>query len=318
MTLLKEIFEAEARIRTYIKETTLEYSPTLSKMGDCHVYLKLENQQETSSFKIRGAMNSLIFLSTKEGKSNFITASSGNHGAAFAHGIAKLGLKGTIFLPENASPVKIEALKKQAVETKLFGYDCVQAETFARKYAEDNSLPFISPYNDLKIIAGQGTIGIEIENQLGKPDYVLVPVGGGGLISGIAGYLKNKFEEVTIFGCQPINSRVMYESIKAGKIIDHESQPTLSDGTAGGIEPDSITFTYCQNYVDDYILVSEEEIKNALKLLFEEHKMIVEGAAVLTIASFIQKVETFQGSKVVLLISGSKISTEEFKEIVSK
>ncbi|MCE7742732.1 MAG: threonine/serine dehydratase [Candidatus Heimdallarchaeota archaeon] len=318
MTLLEEILEAEVRIRPYIKETALEYSPILSKMGNCQVYLKLENQQETGSFKIRGAMNSLIFLSETKSKNYFITASSGNHGVAFTHGVNKLGLKGTIFLPENASPVKVKALKDQKIEITLHGNDCVQAEMYARKYAENNSMDFISPYNDLKIIAGQGTIGIEIENQLGVPDYVLVPVGGGGLISGIAGYLKNKFEEVKIFGCQPINSPVMYESIKAGKIIDYESQPTLSDGTAGGIEPNSITFNYCQNYVDDYILVSEEEIKNALRLLYEEHKMMVEGAAVLTIAAFIQKIKVFQGSKVVLLISGSKISTDDFKKIVDQ
>ena len=172
MDILKEIIEAEKRIRPYIKETALEYSPALSKMGDCHVYLKLENQQETSSFKIRGAMNSLIFLSTIKNNNDFITASSGNHGAAFAHGISKLGLRGTIFLPENATPVKIAALKQNKVKTELYGNDCVQAEIFSRKYANENKLEFISPYNDLKIVAGQGTIGIEIENQLGKPDYI--------------------------------------------------------------------------------------------------------------------------------------------------
>ncbi len=318
MTLLKEIFEAEDRIRSYIKETALEYSPILSEMGNCHVYLKLENQQVTSSFKIRGAMNSLIFLNRTENRSEFVTASSGNHAAAFAYGINKLGLQGTIFLPENASITKIDALKDQKVEIKLYGNDCVQAEIYARTYAKNNNLPFISPYNDLKIVAGQGTIGIEIENQLGKPDYVLVPVGGGGLISGISGYLKNSFDEVKILGCQPVNSPVMYESIKAGKILDYESQPTISDGTAGGIEPDSITFDYCKSYVDDYVLITEEEIKSALRLFYEKHEMIVEGAAVLTIAAFIQRIKTFEGSKVVLVISGSKIDKDEFKKIILK
>ena len=239
MDILKEIMEAEERIRPHIKETPLEYSSILSEMGDCQVYLKLENQQKTSSFKIRGAMNSLIFLSTTQNKRDFITASSGNHGAAFAHGIAKLGLKGTIFLPENASPVKIKALEKQKINIELYGNDCVQTESYARTYAKKKNLNFISPYNDLKIVAGQGTIGLEIEKNVSKLDYVLVPVGGGGLISGISSYLKNKFPEIKIIGCQPVNSPVMYESIKAGKIIDYESKPTISDGTAGGIETDS-------------------------------------------------------------------------------
>ena len=317
MDLLNEIIKAEKRIRPYIDETKLLFSPILSKMGDCKVYLKLENQQITGSFKIRGAMNSLIFLSSEKKKSEFVTASSGNHGAAFAYGVNKLGLKGTIFLPMNASLVKIDALRKQKIRIELFGNDCVQTEAFARNFANENMIDFISPYNDLNIVAGQGTIGIEIENQLGIPDYILAPVGGGGLISGIASYLKNKRKTVRIIGCQPENSPVMFESIKANKIVDYESKSTLSDGTAGGIELGSITFDLCKKYVDDYILVSEQEIKDALKLLYEEHNMIVEGAAVLSLASFIQQINRFQGSTIVLIISGSKISHEKFMQIIS-
>ena len=215
MSIVHEILEAEERIRTYIKETPLEHSLILSKMGSCEVYLKLENQQVTNSFKIRGAMNSLLYLNSTYAKSSFVTASSGNHGAAFAYGVEKLKLKGTIFLPENASPVKIRTLKRSKVDVRLHGEDCVEAEIYARNYANENSLSFISPYNDIKIVAGQGTIAIEIEKQLGCPEYVLVPVGGGGLISGIGGYLKNKFRQVKIIGCQPVNSPVMYESVKA-------------------------------------------------------------------------------------------------------
>lgn len=317
MTLFNEILKAEERIRSYIKETKLEYSTSLSKLGNCHVYLKLENQQNTGSFKLRGAMNSLLALSLDSDKKNFVTASSGNHGAAFAYGISKLKLNGMIFLPENASPVKIEALKKDKVEIKQYGNDCVQAEIYARKYAEENNSTFISPYNDLNVIAGQGTIGVELDNQIDDIDYVLVPIGGGGLISGIAGYLKHKSGKIKIIGCQPSNSPVMYESIKAGKIVEYESLPTLSDGTAGGLENNSITFEYCQKYVDDYILLSEEEIKEALKFMYKEHEMIVEGAAALSVAAFIKEKPKFAGSKIVLLITGSKISVERFQEIIN-
>jgi len=317
MTLFNEILKAEERIRSYIKETKLEYSTSLSKLGNCHVYLKLENQQNTGSFKLRGAMNSLLALSLDSDKKNFVTASSGNHGAAFAYGISKLKLSGMIFIPENASPVKIEALKKDKVEIKQYGNDCVQAEIYARKYAEENNSTFISPYNDLNVIAGQGTIGVELDNQIDDIDYVLVPIGGGGLISGIAGYLKHKSGKIKIIGCQPSNSPVMYESIKAGKIVEYESLPTLSDGTAGGLENNSITFEYCQKYVDDYILLSEEEIKEALKFMYKEHEMIVEGAAALSVAAFIKEKPKFAGSKIVLLITGSKISVERFQEIIN-
>lgn len=317
MTLLEEILKAEKRIRSSIKETKLEYSPILSEMGNCEVYLKLENQQETGSFKIRGALNSLISYNTDKDVFEFVTASSGNHGAAFAYGIAKLGLKGTIFLPKKASPVKVKALQEKKVKIILYGDDCVQTEIFARSYAEKRNLTYISPYNDLLVVAGQGTIGVELERQVGEPNYILVPVGGGGLISGIGGYLKSKSKTIKIIGSQPINSPVMYESIKAGKIVVYDSLPTLSDGTAGGLESDSITFEYCKDFVDDYILVSEDEIRNALRFLYNEHRMIVEGAAALTIAAFIQKIKIFQESKVVLLISGSSIDEKEFKDIIA-
>ncbi len=317
MTLLEEILRAEKRIRSSIKETKLEYAPILSEMGNCDVYLKLENQQKTGSFKIRGALNSLISYSADKDELEFVTASSGNHGAAFAYGITKLGLKGTIFLPRNASPIKVKALKEKNVEVILYGDDCVQAEIFARNYAEKRNLTYISPYNDLLVVAGQGTIGIELEKQIEELDYILVPVGGGGLISGIAGYFKSKSKTAKIIGSQPLNSPVMYESIKAGKILAYDSLPTLSDGTAGGLESDSITFGYCKNYVDDYVLVSEDEIRNALRFLYNKHEMIVEGAAALTIAAFIQKIKVFQESKVVLLISGSSIDEKEFEKIIA-
>jgi threonine dehydratase len=313
-----EVLAAEKRIRIHIRETPVEYSPYLSHLGNCHVYLKLENIQLTGSFKLRGAANKILSLTKEEKDKGVITASTGNHGLAFAWMAKKFDVKGTIFLPETSSPAKIEALRFYGVDIQHYGDDCVKAEIHARKIAEEDVLIFISAYNDPQIIGGQGTIGIELQRQISRIDCVLVPVGGGGLISGIAGYLKFESENIEIIGCQPENSAVMYASIKAGRILDMKSKPTISDGSAGGIEPDAITFPICQELVDDFILVTEEEIISALRLIMEKHHLLIEGAAALSIAAFIKRKNRFQGKNVVLILSGSKIGLEMLKKILSQ
>ena len=314
MNVSKEVLEAEKRIRTYIRETPLDFSPYLSKMGSCEVFLKMENLQLTGSFKARGAMNKL--LSLPQG-TEIITASSGNHGLAVAYSLNKLGGTGTIYLPTTTAPIKIDKLRGYDIPLEFHGTDSVDAEVFAKEIAEQKNLVFISPYNDPKIIGGQGTIGLELTRQLAKIDAVLVTIGGGGLISGIAGYLKEVNPSVDIVGCLPENSAVMYESIKAGKIlVDMRSNPTLSDGSAGGIEPDAITFELCQRYVDHYILVNEEEIAHAIRLMLEEHRMVVEGAAGVTIAALLKEKDRFKGKNVVLILCGGNISLQQLKEII--
>lgn len=312
----KEATDAEIRIREFIRETPLEYSPYLSLLGNCQVFLKLENTQLTGSFKLRGAMNKMLSLDEDEREKGIVTASSGNHGAAVAYALKKLGINGTIYLPKNTSSVKIKALQETGVEIKFFGDDCVKAELFAKEEARKNDKVFISPYNDLKIIGGQATIGIELERQIRDMDAILVPLGGGGLISGIAGYLKNEARNIEIIGCQPKNSPVMYESVRAGKIVDMTSLPTLSDGTAGGIEPGAITFDLCKKLIDDYILVLEKEIRDAIILIFKKHHMLIEGAAALAVASFVKRKERFKNKTVVIIISGAKINLDLLKRIL--
>ena len=312
----EEISEASKRIRAYIRMTPLEYSPHLSSLGSGKVYLKLENFQVTGSFKIRGAFNKILSLSEEEKEKGVVTASTGNHGVAVAYALQKLKYKGIIFLPENASPAKLEDLKFYDVELRFHGKDCVETENYARRFASEKGMTYLPPYNDVKIVAGQGTVGVEIAEQIKNVDSVLVPVGGGGLVSGIALYLKSINPDIEIIGCQPLNSPVMYESIKAGKIVEMESKPTLSDGTAGGIEKGAITFEICQKYVDDFILVTEEEIKNAIRLVVEKHHMIVEGAAALSVASYLKEKERFMGKKVVLVLSGCRLSSNTLKKIM--
>ena len=312
----KETLIAEEKIRKYIRETPIEHSPYLSQLGSCSVYLKCENLQLTGSFKLRGAVNKLLSFSKQELEKGLMTASSGNHGAAFAWLMKKFDLKGTIILPETTAPTKIESLLLYGVEIKQVGDDCIKAERFARKTAQTQGLSYIPPYNDPQIIGGQGTIGIELTRQVPGVDCVVVPVGGGGLISGIAGYLKSRNPDIEILGCQPENSAVMYASIKAGQILDLDSKPTISDGSAGGIEQDSITFPICQEWVDDFILLTEEEIISALKLILEKHYLLIEGAAALSVAAFLKQKNRFKGKNVVLILSGSKISLDTLKNIL--
>lgn len=311
-----EVLLAENRIRSYIKETSLDFSLPLSKMTQANVFLKCENLQYTGAFKLRGALNKILSLTASQKEQGIVTASTGNHGAAVAFGLKKLNVPGIIFVPENASSTKLENIRNYDIPVEFYAKDCMQTELHALEYAKQNNKVYISPYNDLQVIGGQGTIGLELTRQLNKIDFILVPIGGGGLISGIAGYIKSVSPEIKIIGCLPENSPVMSESIKAGKIVDMKTLPTLSDATAGGIEPDSITFDICKKFVDDYILVSENEIKNAIITLIKTQHLLIEGAAGVALASLFKNAKQFQNKNVVVVLSGGNISVDTLKSIL--
>lgn len=311
-----EVEEAEYRIRKYIRKTPLELSSTLGDLSSSSVFLKLENLQYTGSFKLRGAINKLLSLSDDEKRKGVVTASTGNHALAVAFGLRKLGIPGTIFLPDNVSKTKRQKLERFEVDVELRPGDPKAVETYARQFSLDEELVYISPYNDSKVIGGQGTIGIELTRQEPSIDSVFVAVGGGGLISGIGGYLKNFNPETQIIGCLPENSPVMYESVKAKKILDWSANETLSDGTAGGIESESITFELCQRLVDDWVTVTEAEIVTGLKLLFEDHRLVVEGSAAVAVAAFLKKAEEIRGKRVAIVLCGGNINIKKFKELV--
>ncbi len=311
-----EVEEAENRIRKYIRETPLELSSTLGDLSSPSVFLKLENLQHTGSFKVRGALNKLLSLSDDEKRKGVATASTGNHALAVAFGLRKLGIPGTIFLPENVSKTKRQKLERFEIDVEFRPGDPKAVETYARQFSLDEGLVYISPYNDSKVIGGQGTIGVELTRQEPSIDSVFVAVGGGGLISGIGGYLKNLNPETRIIGCLPENSPVMYESVKAERILDWSVKETLSDGTAGGIESESITFEPCQRLVDDWVTVTEAEIVTGLKLLFEDHRLVVEGSAAVAVAAFLKKAEELQGKGVAIVLCGGNVNIKKFKELV--
>ena len=307
------ILEAEQRIRPYIRTTYLEPSLVLSD-AQRNVYLKLENLQHTGSFKLRGAIHKLLSLSPDEKQRGVITASTGNHGAGVAYGLKALGIKGIVFVPENVSSAKVANIQRLGAEVRVYGNDGVLTEVHARGFAQQNNMTYISPYNDATVIAGQGSIGVELSRQLDPIDTVMVALGGGGLISGIAAYLKNLKPSVNIVACSAENSAVMMHSVKAGRILDLPSETTLSDGTAGGVEENTITFELCQNLIDDYVAVSEDDIKIAFRTFLESHHMLIEGAAAMVIACYEKSKVNLKGN-IVLVICGANISLENLKSV---
>jgi len=315
MEIYQEVKKAEKRIRKFIRKTPLEFSPYLSQVCKCNVYLKLESEQLTGSFKIRGAFNKLLSCKD-EFKKGFFTASTGNHGKAVGFVSKMLDIKGTVYVPEKVSKAKLETLRSYDIKIKRYDGTSGETEIHARRIAEKKGIPFISPYNDMDIVAGQGTVGIEILADLPNIDVILVCIGGGGLISGIAGYLKHKNKKIKVIGCEPANSCAMSASIKAGKVIDVRHRPTLSDGSAGGVEPDSITFDFCKKYVDEYVQVSEKEIRDGMALIIEKHHKIVEGAAAVPVASLIKKKSLFANKNVVVVLSGLGVGIDTIRKVI--
>lgn len=307
---------AANRIGEYIRETPLDYSPYFSELSGANVYLKLENLQHTGSFKLRGAFNKLLSLTTAEREAGGVAASSGNHGAAIAYAMSALGVTGVIFVPEQTSPTKVDAIKSAGGDVRFFGTDGLDTENHAREFAEANNMTYLSPYNDEDVIAGQGTCGVEIARQLSSVDAVFIAVGGGGLISGVGTFLKSVNPETTVVSCQPAASAVMTESVKAGEILDIPSDKTLSDGTAGGIEAGAITYDICRDLVDDYEVVSEEQIADAMCKFIDSHHMLLEGAAGVALAGLLASAERYQGQNVVVIVCGGNISRDTLKKVI--
>jgi threonine dehydratase len=314
--LPQNITDAANRIENHIRKTPLEFSPYYSDMSGSKVWLKLENLQITGSFKARGAFNKVLLLSEQQKRGGCVTASSGNHGAASAYAMKELGIAGLVFVPEGTSSIKVDAIKRSGCEVRFFGKDGVDTENYARRYAAENKLTFLSPYNDEEVISGQGTCGKEIVSQLPQCDAVFVAIGGGGLISGIAAYMKSLLPDIQVIGCQPSASAVMTHSIKSGKIIDMISDPTLSDGTAGGIEEGAITFDLCQKYVDHYELVSEQQIKESMQTFIDVHRMLIEGAAGVALAGFLARKDLYKGKNVAIVVCGGNISRKTLASVI--
>lgn len=294
-------------IKDYIYQTPLLFSASLSQQYNCQVFLKLENKQLTGAFKIRGAYGKLLSLSPTEVQAGVVTASTGNHGIAMAYVSQKLGIPCDIFVAEQTEAKKVQRLQEMGASVRLYGTPGIEVETYARRIAEQGNKTYVSAYNDLDIIASQGTIGWEILAQIPSHhcDTVFVPIGGGGLIAGIAATMKSQQPIVKIYGCQPIRSACMTESVKAGYLVqEFRNEDTCCDAIAGSIEPEAVTFPLCQQLVDEYICVEDELILKVVEAINCHHQMIVEPSSAITLASLESVGDRLQGKTVVLVLSG--------------
>jgi threonine dehydratase len=316
MISLQDVQEARKAVAPFVKCTPLVRSQFLSNLCDGDVFLKLENLQITSSFKPRGAFNKLLHLSAEEKDKGIITASAGNHGQAVAFAAQKLGYPVRIVVPETTPKIKIDGIKKYGADLVLFGDTYDEAEQKAKELARKDGCAYISPYDDELIIAGHGTIGLEIIEALPNADTVIVPVGGGGLISGICIAIKSVKPNVQVIGVQSEASPVMYESLKAGKIVHARKTETIAEGLSGGIEKGSITFKIAQECVDKVLLVREETIRRAVYVLWSYEKQVTEGSGAAAIAPIMENKSVFAGKTVVAVITGGNIDATFFQSIL--
>jgi threonine dehydratase len=317
MITLKNIQDARKAIAPFIKCTPLVRSEFLSTSCGCPMFLKLENLQITSSFKPRGVFNKLLHLSAEEKNKGIITASAGNHGQAVAFAAQKLNYPARIVVPITTPKIKINGIRKYGADLVLFGETYNEAELKAKELARKDECAFISPYNDELIIAGHGTIGLEILEALPRVDTVMVPLGGGGLISGISIAIKSSRPDVQVIGVQSQSSPVMYASLKAGKIVDVQKAKvkSIAEGLSGNVGP--ITFETVQKYVDRVVLVKEETLRHAVYVLWKYDKQVVEGSGAAAVAPVIEDKPLFKGRTVVSVVTGGNIDTDLFQSILA-
>ena len=306
--LAGQVKEAAERIRQVVIETPVEQMDGLIPTDNVAVFFKLENLQKTGSFKLRGAINKILSLSPEQAQKGVIAASNGNHGLGVAAAAKEAGIAAEVYVSTHVSPSKARRIEEYGARITRHGNDPLEAELAARAAASEQGKVFISPYNDLQVMAGQGTIAVELQRQLPPLDALFVAVGGGGLIGGIGAYMKCTSPQTEVVGCWPENSPVLYESIKAGHILDVPEQPTLSESTSGGLEPGSVTLEVCSHVIDSSVLVSETEILDAMRKVRALKGWIIEGAAAVAVAAFLKNAERYRGKKVAVVICGSNVS----------
>lgn len=316
-SLQQAITEAHTALRPQVAVTPLTLSSRLSALSGCEVYLKCEHLQHTGSFKYRGASNKLRLLDPVQRQRGVITASSGNHGQGLALAGQALGVPVSVYTTTQASSYKLEAMRALGAEVISLDLDPLGAELEAGRQAQLQGKPYVSPYNDYQIIAGQGTVGMELFEQQPELDAVFVAVGGGGLISGIAAALHGLSAKTRIVGCWPANSPALHASLAAGRIIEVDEEETISDGTAGGVEPDSVTLGLCQRLLSQRVLVSEAQIKAAMREVAASERWIIEGAAGVAMAGMLALAEEYRGKKVAVVLCGRNIVLEKYLEAIA-
>ena len=303
---MRDIYSARARIAPLVRKTPLVTSPELAELTGSKVTLKLENLQETGSFKPRGAANKILSLNPGVRQRGVVTVSSGNHGRALAYIARRLGLRAVVCLPDTVPANKRDAIQKLGAKL-VFRRTYEEAQEEAYRLVEKEGLEMIHPYDDPVVIAGQGTIGLELLEEFPDLDTVVVPLSGGGLLGGIAFALKSAEPKIHVVGVMMERGPAMVESLRAGRLVEIVAEPTLADALAGGIIPNTYTFELLQKTVDETVLVSEQEIAAAMAFALERHHLVVEGSGAVGIAALRAGKIQHLGEHVAVVISGANV-----------
>lgn len=312
-----EIIKAQVRLRGVAKVTPLERSKSFSQMVGANVFMKLENLQTTGSFKIRGAYNKIMCLTEEERLAGVVCASAGNHAQGVAYSATQQGVKATVFMPIFTPALKVIATKAYGADVKLVGESYDDAYEAARAFAEETNATYIHAFNDPFIIAGQGTIGLEVLDQFPEVEEIIVPVGGGGLIAGIATAVKSINPEIRIIGVEAEGAQSLQKSLEQGALVPWTSQRTIADGIAVK-KPGDLTLAAAQEFVDEVVVVNDEEIAHALYLLLQRAKVLAEPAGVATIAAIMSKKVNVRGKNVACIISGGNINMGILEQVLEK
>ncbi len=316
---LDKIYEARERIAPIINHTPLMRSMHLSNKWNKNISLKLENMQPTGAFKLRGAANAILSLTEKEKKRGVVTVSTGNHGKAVAYLGAKLGIRAVICISELVPKVKIEAMKSLGAEVKIIGKNQDEATAHALLMQEKEGLYYVSPFDDPRVIAGQGTTALEILEQAPETDTIIVPLSGGGLMSGMAITAKAINPKIKMIGITNDTEPAMYKSLKAGHIVQVGEFESLADALTGPIPLDNqYTFEMCKKYVDNAFLISEDQIGQAMAYALLKEKLVLEGGGAATIAALLNNDSKLPGENIVAVCSGNNVSMEVLLELAQK
>ena len=315
MLSLDKIYHASHVLKKVVRQTNLIRAPKINT--ECELYIKPENLQVTGSFKVRGAGYMMSQLTEEEKSHGVIACSAGNHAQGVALAASKYGIKSIICLPDGAPISKVEATKSYGAEVCMVKGVYDDAYQKALQLRDEMGYTFVHPFNDENVIAGQGTIGLEILDELDDVDAVVVPIGGGGLISGVAFALKKLRPQIKVYGVQASGAPSMYNSIKSGKIERLPSVSTIADGIAVK-EPGDNTFKLVSEYVDEIVTVTEDEISTAILTLIEQHKMIAEGAGATSIAAVMFNKLDVKGKKVVAVVSGGNIDVTILSRVIKR
>ncbi len=310
------VMEAHERTKDYLIPTPLEFSRYLSDQIDGEVWLKLDLVQRTASFKFRGALNKILSLTEEELDGGVVSASTGNYALAVAEAMRIRNRRATIYVGNDMDESRLGILRAHGLDVVVFDGDAWGAEKEARRVGDEEGKVYVSPYNDPIVVGGQGTCGYEISQQLPDLDAAYFACGAGGLLTGSSAWLKSQNPDVRTFGVSPSNSPVMFESVRQDKMITMDTKPTLADTCGGGVDLDTITLDYCRRYSDGIVLLSEDEIAAAVRLLFEQHRLVAEGSGVLGIGGILKNKEKLKGKKVVAVVCGRNIDLEVFKRII--